>query len=241
MPYQRTGTDGARSAWSRLGRGVLRYTHLHSHPRLVGAAAVAILLYFLLSGRAGIATRFLIAADGGALVFLTAVWIMMANATPEGMRRRAELEDEGRYTVLVLSVAVAIAILLAIVFELHGIKDVPPLLAALHVALAAGTILLSWLFMNTVFALHYAHGYYGDADPSSDYKPIGGLVFPGQPEPDYWDFMYFSFVVGMTFQVSDVQIEDHTLRRGVLAHGVLAFFFNVIIVALTINIIAGLI
>jgi uncharacterized membrane protein len=166
---------------------------------------------------------------------------MMANATPEGMRRRAELEDEGRYTILVFSVTAAIAILITIVFELHGIKDLPPPLAALHVALAAGTILLSWLFMNTIFALHYAHGYYGDADPSDDYKPIGGLGFPGQPQPDYWDFMYFSFVIGMTFQVSDVQIEDHSLRRGVLAHGVLAFFFNVIIVALTINIVAGLI
>ena len=134
-----------------------------------------------------------------------------------------------------------VAILLTIVFELHGIKDLPPDLAGLRVALAAGTILLSWFFMNTIFALYYAHGYYGDADPSSDYKPTGGLVFPGRPAPDYWDFLYFSFVVGMTFQVSDVQIEDHTLRRGVLAHGVLAFFFNVIIVALTINIVAGLI
>ena len=231
----------ARSSWSLLGRGLLRRTHVRSHPRLLGAGAVAILLYFLLLGRAGTATRFLIAADGGASVFLTAVWIMMVRATPDGMRRRAELEDEGRYTVLVLSVTAAIAILLTIVFELHGIKDLSPGVVGRHVALAAGTILLSWFFMNTIFALHYAHGYYGDADPSENYKPTGGLVFPGKPEPDYWDFLYFSFVVGMTFQVSDVQIEDHTLRRDVLAHGVLAFFFNVIILALTINIVAGLI
>jgi uncharacterized membrane protein len=195
---------------------------------------VAILFYFLLSGWTGTATRLLIAFDGGAAVFLAAVWVMMATANPEGMRRRAELEDEGRYTELILSLVAAIAILLTIVFVLHDLKDLPSNLAALHVALAAGTILLSWFFMNTIFALHYAHGYYGDADPSSNYKPTGGLVFPGRPEPDYWDFLYFSFVVGMTFQVSDVQIEDHTLRRDVLAHGVLAFFFNVIIVALTI-------
>jgi uncharacterized membrane protein len=100
---------------------------------------------------------------------------------------------------------------------------------------------LSWFFMNTMFALHYAHGYYGDSDPSSKYKPTGGLIFPGRAQPDYWDFLYFSFVVGMTFQVSDVQIEDHDLRRNVLAHGVLAFLFNVVILALTINIVAGLI
>jgi uncharacterized membrane protein len=231
----------ARSLWSLFGRGLLRHTHVHSHPRLLGAGAVAILLYFPLSGWAGTATRLLIAFDSGAVIFLAAVWIMMARATPEGMRRRAEREDEGRYTVLILSVVAASAILLTIVFELHGIKDLPSDVAGLRVALAAGTILLSWFFMNTIFTLHYAHGYYGDADPASDYKPSGGLVFPGRPEPDYWDFLYFSFVVGMTFQVSDVQIEDHTLRRGVLAHGVLAFFFNVILLALTINIVAGLI
>ena len=231
-----------RAKSSHLGRELLHRTHLHSHPRLFVAAAVAIALYFLLSGWAGTATRLLIGFDGGAMAFLAAVWVMMAAATPDDMRRRAELEDEGRYTVLILSAAVAIAILLTIVFELHGLKDLRSNLVGLHVALAAGTILLSWFFMNTMFALHYAHGYYGDADPSSGkYEPMAGLVFPGRPAPDYWDFLYFSFVVGMTFQVSDVQIEDHSLRQDVLAHGVLAFFFNVIILALTINIVAGLI
>jgi uncharacterized membrane protein len=214
---------------------------LRSHPRLFAAAAVAVVLYVILPAPAGAATRLLIAFDGGAVVFLAAVWVMMATATRDGMRQRAKLEDESRYTVLILSTAVAIAILLTIVFELHGLKDLSSGVVGLHVALAAGTILLSWFFMNTMFALHYAHGYYSDADPTSDYKPTGGLAFPGHPEPDYWDFLYFSFVVGMTFQVSDVQIEDHSLRRGVLAHGVLAFFFNVVVMALTINIVAGLI
>jgi Protein of unknown function (DUF1345) len=73
--------------------------------------------------------------------------------------------------------------------------------------------------MNTIFALYYADGYYGDDDPSSNYKPTRGLDFPGRAEPDYWDFLYFSFVVGMIFQVSDVQIEDHSLRRSALAMG----------------------
>ena len=182
--------DRVRSLWSLLGRGPLRHTHVYSHPRLLGAGAVALLLFFLLSGWFGAATRFLIAADGGALVFLSAVWIMMARATPDGMRRRAELEDEGRYTILILSVTAALAILLTIVFELHGIKDLSPKLAGFRVALAVGTILLSWFFMNTIFALYYAHGYYGDADPSSDYKATGGLGFPGRPQPDYWDFRH---------------------------------------------------
>jgi uncharacterized membrane protein len=113
---------------------------------------------------------------------------MMTSATLDGMRRRAEFEDEGRYTVLILGAAVATANLFTIVFELHGLKNLPSDLAGLHFALAAGTIPLSWFFMNTIFALHYAHGYYGDADPSSNYKPTGGLVFPGRPCPDYWTF-----------------------------------------------------
>jgi uncharacterized membrane protein len=237
-----TGKDrmGGQSEpiWFVLRSEMLRRTHMRSHPRLLASVAVALTLYCILSRWIGTATAFLIAFDGGAVVFLAAVWIMMALATPEGMRRRAEIEDEGRYAVLGFSAAAAIAILLAIVFELHGIKDRP---SALAVVLAAATILLSWLFMNTIFALHYAHGYYGDADPSDEYKAIGGLVFPGRHDPDYWDFMYFSFVVGMTFQVSDVQVEAPKLSREVLAHGVLAFFFNVVIVALTINIVAGLI
>jgi uncharacterized membrane protein len=133
----------ARSLGSLLGRGLLRHTHMRSHPRLLGA--VAIFLYFLLSGWAGTTTRFLIASDAGAVVFLAAVWDMMARATADGMRRRAELEDEGRYTVLILSVTAAIAILLTIVFELHGIKELPPDLAGFRVALAAGTILLFWV------------------------------------------------------------------------------------------------
>jgi uncharacterized membrane protein len=225
---------------SLLGRRLLQRTHVISHPRLIAAVCVAILIYLLLWSRVKPATQFLVAADSGVFVFLASVWIMMARATPEGMRRRATLEDEGRYTVLFLSVTAAIAILLTIVFELRALKDLQPEMAGDHVALAIATILLSWFFMNTIFALHYAHGYYGDADPSSEYKPVGGLVFPGHAQPDYWDFLYFSFVVGMTFQVSDVQIEDHNLRRGVLAHGALAFFFNVAILALTINIVAGL-
>jgi uncharacterized membrane protein len=104
---------------------MLRRTHMRSHPRLLASVAVALILYCILSRWIGTATAFLTAFDGGAVVFLAAVWIMMSLATPKGMRRRAEIEDEGRYAVLGFSAAAAIAILLAIVFELHGIKDRP--------------------------------------------------------------------------------------------------------------------
>jgi uncharacterized membrane protein len=99
---------------------------------------------------------------------------------------------------------------------------------------AGSSIVLTWLFINVMFALHYAHGFYGDYG-----KPHQGLEFPGRENPDYWDFAYFSIVIGMTFQVSDVQITSRELRRVVLLHSVIAFFFNVFIIAVTVNIVAG--
>jgi uncharacterized membrane protein len=213
--------------------------YLRAHPRLVLSALLGLFVHLVLPASIGEGARLLAAFDLAAVAFLTAVWIMMASATNAGMRRRAQIEDEGRYVVLALSAATAAAILLAIVFELHGIHDQPKAAAGLHVALAVITILLAWLFMNTMFALHYAHYFYGDTNTPADAK-ARGLAFPGGAEPDYWDFLYFSFVIGMTFQVSDVQIESHGIRRTALAHGVLAFFFNVVVLALTISIIASL-
>ena len=214
--------------------------HMQQHPRLAISTAAGIILYFLLPAAIGESTRLLAAFDLAATGFLAAVWIMMMRATTADMRRRAQAEDEGRYVVLALSAAVALAILLSIAFALHGIREQPPGDAGAHVALAVVTILLAWFFMNTMFALHYAHFFYGDADGPADAE-ARGLAFPGRAAPDYWDFLYFSFTIGMTFQVSDVQIESHSLRRTGLAHGVLAFFFNVVVLALTINIVAGLI
>jgi len=219
---------------------VHRTRHLRRRPRLAIATALAVILYFILPISSRVEARVLVAFDFGATVFLGAIWLMMLRATAADMRRRARIAVELQSTVLGLSAAVAAAVLLAIVFQLHGIKDLPAVDAALRVALAVATILLSWIFMNSMFALDYAHRYYSDSAAASE-QLAGGLGFPGERTPDYWDFLYFSFVIGMTFQVSDVQITSHRLRRVALAHGVLAFFFNVAILALTINIVAGLI
>jgi uncharacterized membrane protein len=218
----------------------VRHTRpLRQHPRLIFSIVLGILAQLVLPESIGEGARLLAAFDLAALAFLCAVWIMMTRATTAGMRRRSQVEDEGRYVVLAISAATAVAILLAIASELHHIRDQSTAATGLRVALAALTILLAWLFMNTIFALHYAHFFYRDSAPA-DGSDERGLDFPGRAEPDYWDFLYFSFVIGMTFQVSDVQIENHRLRRIALAHGVLAFFFNVVVLALTINIIAGL-
>jgi len=230
--------DGLRSRAAHYTR------HLRRHPRLVVSAVLGIVVYLVLPAAIGESARLLAAFDLAAVGFLGAIWIMMARASPAVMRRRARTEDESRHVVLSLSAAVAVAILLSIAYELHGIREQQRGDADAHVALAGVTILLAWLFMNTMFALHYAHFYYVEADGpkgGAAHAEVGGLAFPGGKPPDYWDFLYFSFTIGMTFQVSDVPIESHGLRRTALAHGVLAFFFNVVVLALTINIIAGLI
>ena len=103
--------------------------------------------------------------------------------------------------------------------------------------LATATILLSWAFIHTIFSIHYAHEYYGERRDGK----IGGLKFPGDPQPDYWDFLYFSLVIGMTSQVSDVQVTSKVLRRVFSMHGVLSFFFNLTLLALTVNMVSNLI
>jgi len=163
----------------------------------------------------------------------------MVKATPKTMRRKAQQQDEGRVVILSLIIGAACASLLAIGFMLNRGKDASPQILALHVAIAVVTIIGSWLLVHTVFALHYAHGYY--QDNSTGDTIAGGLEFPDDRQPDYWDFLYFSFVIGMTSQVSDVAISSRSLRRLALLHGILSFFFNTAILAMSINIIASLI
>ena len=152
------------------------------------------------------------------------------------LRRRASEQDEGAFAILMLSMAATLASLVAIVFELGGSKQVSHELAVIHVLLAMATNLLSWAFMHTIFSLHYAHEYYGEGRD----KKLGGLNFPGDNDPDYWDFLYFSLVIGMTSQVSDVAITSRVIRRVAAIHGVLSFFFNLTVLALTVNMISNL-
>jgi uncharacterized membrane protein len=149
------------------------------------------------------------------------------------IRRRAAMQDESQVMILVLTVAAAIASLAAIFSELSTVPGVNRQPAQL--ILATTTIVLSWAFIHVMFALHYAHEYYGDGRDHI----IGGLQFPDDKEPDYWDFMYFSFVIGMCAQVSDVTVSSKSIRRTVLAHGIISFLFNAALLALTVNIAAS--
>jgi uncharacterized membrane protein len=177
----------------------------------------------------------LIGWDVGVLIYLVAAAVVITQcSSASAMQSNAAAQDEGGFAILVLSVAAAIASLGAIFAELATIERANPNYG-LYVALAIGTVVLSWCFTHTIFALHYAHSFYGE------HLRKNGLKFPGDGQPDYWDFVYFAFVIGMTFQVSDVAITHKSIRRTVVAHGALSFFFTAAIISVTVNIAANII
>lgn len=164
----------------------------------------------------------------------------MLRVTPEMMRRYALTEDEGRLTILSLITASACLSIIAITFIPHDKSATQTAIFGLHLGIAISTIIGSWLLVHTIFTQHYAHLYY-QGDKTLQERKDSGLDFPGELEPDYWDFLYFSFVIGMTGQVSDVNVTSRQMRQLGLVHGVVSFFFNTTLVAITINIVAGVI
>src|SRR5262249_33562971 len=146
------------------------------------------------------------------IYLVVAGYVMAHCASVSQMERNASIQDEGASAVLILTVVAAVASLFAIFAELAVIERSNPRYQLYNV-LAVATVVLSWAFTHTIFALHYAHDYYGSGRK-------GGLAFPEDKRPDYWDFVYFSFVIGMTFQVSDVAVTEKKIRRMVVAHGV---------------------
>lgn len=180
-------------------------------------------------------TRFLVAWDLGALTYLALILVMFGQTDEARLQRRADRENAGAVWVLIVSIAAALASFVAIVAELRGLKDQGiGVVGAGRVGLAAATVLVSWLFLQTVFAVHYAHDYYaGETDR-------GGLKFPSDEPPDYWDFLYFAANLGAAAQTSDVAITSARMRRFVLGHTILAFLFNTTILALAINVGASL-
>jgi uncharacterized membrane protein len=205
---------------------------IRARPRTATSVVFGIVVMALLPTDRSTATRFLISWDAGVALYLVLVFTMMARAGIEHMRRNAALQDEGRFAILILTVTAAAASLGAILSELSTAQGATR--TGMQLALATATIVLSWTFVHTIFALHYAHEYYGERGAKHS-----GLNFPGEEKPDYWDFAYFSFVIGMTSQVSDVAIASRPIRRTATAHGILSFFFNVTLVALMVNIAAS--
>lgn len=201
----------------------------HAHFKLTLAVAVGAVLYFLLPGETRVSTRLLVAWNVTVVLYLVAAGYVIARCELKHLRMRAEVEDEGAALILALTVIAAAASLVAIFVELAAVHQQSSPWTA---ALALSTVVLSWIFIHVIFSFHYAHEYYGEA--KGGHK--GGLQFPNDDRPDYWDFAYFSFVIGMTFQVSDVQVTSKQIRRVVVGHGAVSFFYNVAVLALMVNI-----
>jgi uncharacterized membrane protein len=184
-------------------------------------------------------TRLLIGWNAGTLTYLVLCWLVVARADAHMTRVRAQLYDQTGYIIFLLVVVASTVSIVAIGFLVGDAKQLPFAERAAHLTLSILALLLSWLLIQTLFGFHYARCYYWREHPSKDH--IRGLRFPGEDEPDYLDFAYYSFVVGMTSQVSDVAVVARHMRRITLIHGVLSFVFNIAILAMSINIIGGMI
>jgi uncharacterized membrane protein len=206
------------------------------HARLFIAVLVGLAVIATLPPDWQLSTRLLAGWNVGLALYLVLIHNVIWRCDVARLRRRAKEQDEGGFAILLLSMAATLASLVAIVFELGGSRQAGHDHMVIHVLLAMATLLLSWAFMQTIFSLHYAHEYYGEGRD----KKLGGLHFPGENESDYRDFLYFSLVIGMTSQVSDVAITSRSIRRVAALHGVLSFFFNLTVLALTVNMISNL-
>lgn len=213
-----------------------------SRPRLMGG--------FLAGGVVGLAlakvfpglpaaTTSIVGWDVACVVFMASAGAAMLDHTLEDIRARAEREVEGRGLILGLVLTAAAASVWAIAVQLSMAKAEHGVLRSGHVALAFITVVLSWLMVQFVFALHYAHEYYAENGCGSG-QETKGLAFPGGEPPDYWDFIHFAIVIGAAAQTADIAITSKALRRIGTLHTLVAFAFNTVIVALTINLLAGL-
>lgn len=173
-----------------------------------------------------------------AFSYVITSWVVMFSRSIAQIKKMAKEEDGSKLFVIIFtivsSIAAMVTVLLLVISSAHKEKS-----EVLTVLVCFFSVLLSWVLVHTILTFHYAHLYYDD-DKSGKKKQRGGLSFPEDDEPNYLDFAYFSFVIGMTFQVSDVEVTDKQLRRLVLLHGLISFLLNTFVVALTVNFIAGL-
>jgi uncharacterized membrane protein len=211
---------------------------LHARPRLLLALALGAVVYLVLRHAAWQTpgAQLLVAWNAGALLYLGLIARMARRATPAVMQRRAIQQDEGRFAILAMVTVTVAAVLLAVGSQLAEVKQLQGWRLHLHIALAGTTVVTAWVFLQMLFALHYAHDFY----LARSRRAPEPLVFPGTPDPLYRDFIYFAFVIGTSAQTADVGFNGTALRGVGTWHCVLAFFFNVALVGLAINIAAGL-
>jgi uncharacterized membrane protein len=209
--------------------------------RLVIALLAATAVSLSLRGHVRPSTEVIATWDTFVFCVLFLAWLTILTTPVHKLRSRAKEQDVSRFVIFVFVVVAACAALFAVGFLISVNKAELRGHLTAHLILALGTVVFSWSVVHTVFGLRYAHAFYGDSDDPGTDEYAGGLLFPGSEQtPDYFDFAYFSFVIGMTCQVSDVQVTSRRMRRLTLVHSVLSFGFNTVILALLINTVSSL-
>lgn len=179
--------------------------------------------------------RFLVTWDLAAAVYLVPAWVLIGQSDAAETRLHARAQDVAAYAIFVVVLVAAFACTAVIGLLLSGVSDLDFWPKVTQVVLSVIALVSAWLLIHTLFSFHYARRFYASPeDPDAEPR---GLDFPGRASPDYFDFAYYSFVVGMTSQVSDVAVNAHHMRRLTLIHGMLSFIFNIAILALSVNII----
>lgn len=211
---------------------------LWSRPHLSLSAVLGLIATLCLPETLRLFTRLLIGWDLGIVIYFLLVFDQINQASHHEIRRRARELDEGKYIILFLTVLACCASFGAVTSELSNLHSSFGRDKIVIIGLTALTVILSWFLMNLSFSLHYAHEFYGSSDEDSNQEdtPKGGLRFPGTPEPQYLDFLYFAFVIGVSFQTGDIETRSAHMRGIALIQGILSFFFNAFVLALMVNI-----
>jgi len=217
------------------------FFRLDSHYRLMISLGISTIVFFLIHNKFQTPTLILFTWISFALTVIIMDWVIIATCHPREVRAIAKLQDSSRTFIFLFVLAASLASMVAIILLLKSSKGHAGGNQGGHILLAIAAVIISWWLVHTIFTLLYAHLYYDTDTDDGKTKAIGGLEFPGNDEPDYLDFVYFSFVIGMTFQVSDVEIASRKIRRFALLHALLSFAFNTAILALSINVISGLV
>ena len=217
----------------------MKLIRLDAHHKLVITVSIAAIVFGLTFGNVGGGMQFMIVWVSYALSQIILSWITITAVHPIKMQAQAKLQDSNRTLIFLFVLGAALASLFVVLLLLKSTKELSGLELRSHILMSIASVACSWIMVHTLFVFRYAHLYYGDPEKKGE-KYAEGLQFPEEKEPDYLDFCYFSFVIGMTFQVSDVEISSRRIRRLALLHSIIAFGFNTVIVALSINIISGL-
>jgi uncharacterized membrane protein len=238
--YYKHTKSGVMAGGLAFGHSLL--SHLDSKTRLGLSMMLAMTVFIVQPDSMHLDNRILTSWISGVLSFFTLVVLMMCSATPQKTRYRAQRQEAQHLAIFLLVVIAACTSIFAIglMQATSNSKNIPESTLALEVTLSLVAIICSWFLTHTMFALHYATCYYRRDLLNEETGYAGGLDFPGDELPDYWDFMYFSFTLGMTAQTSDVSIPSLFMRRLALGHGAIAFFFYMVILASSVNVASGL-